>query len=206
MKIPSHIIVLTGAGISQSAGLPLAQKVMQRNATVLWAMQQAVQSTNPTKAHNALAKHSNISIITQNIDGLHQKAGSQNVVEYHGNLRHWYCPVCGSGFIPSTPILPMQMHCNVFARPRVVFFGEKIPPCAEFRAKELLKTCTLFIAIGTSGKVWPASSFAQKAKFNGAHTVLLNLDISSKARKLFDECYEGFADVLVPTYLEHLKR
>lgn len=215
-----NIVVLTGAGISHSAGLPTyrgagglwsdpelaaltdASALVARriDATdMFWKFRMALEGVQPTAAHRALAAFGgNITIITQNIDGLHQAAGSKNVCEYHGSLARWRCEQCGIELAP--PAGPAPEHCGERMRPCAVLFGEMIPVAAERTAKHALRDCDLFVAIGTSGTVAPASSFVSWAKLDNARTILLNLEIFDGAKKLFDECHSGPADELVPKF------
>jgi NAD-dependent deacetylase len=89
------------------------------------------------------------------------------------------------------------MHCGEPMRPSVVMFGEMIPAEAEHVTKRALRDCDLYVAIGTSGTVSPASSFVRGAEFAGARRVLLNLEIFDDARELYSECHAGTADELV---------
>ena len=221
-----RIVVLTGAGISHSAGLPTyrgpgglwadpklaalsdANALVERRAEVcgmFWAMRRAVEACEPTPAHRALAAFerrlpagASMLVITQNVDGLHQRAGSMNVCEYHGSLARWRCDRCGVETEPADADAPV--HCGEPMRPAVVMFGEMIPVAAEHAAKRALRDCDLFVAIGTSGTVTPASSFVRWAELNGARRVLLNLEIFDGARDLFTDCVAGPADELVPRW------
>ena len=213
-----NIVVLTGAGISRSAGLPTyrgpgglwsdpelevlshADALATRRAEVcamFWKLRAAIADVVPTAAHRALAAHE-LTIITQNVDGLHQKAGSRNVVEYHGSLARWRCERCGVELEPPPGELPR--HCDELMRPAAVLFGEMIPASAEHAAKRALRDCDLFVAIGTSGTVWPAAGFVKSAAYAGARTVLLNLEIDDESRDLYGECHAGPADELVPKF------
>jgi NAD-dependent SIR2 family protein deacetylase len=95
-------------------------------------------------------------------------------------------------------VAPTAAHCGERMRPCAVLFGEMIPVEAERTAKHALRDCDLFVAIGTSGSVAPASSFVSWAQLNGARRILLDLEIFEGARALFSECHAGPADELVP--------
>ncbi|MBA3397450.1 MAG: NAD-dependent deacylase [Deltaproteobacteria bacterium] len=222
-----RIVVLTGAGISHAAGLPTyrgpgglwtddnlavlsdASALTSRRAEVValfWSFRRAIASVAPTAAHRALAAFeerlapgAELLIVTQNIDSLHQLAGSRRVCEYHGSLAHWRCDGCGTELAPPDAEAP-PVHCGEPMRPAVVLFGEMIPVAAERTTKHALRDCDLFVAIGTSGTVAPASSFVRWAELNGAPRVLLNLEIFDGARELFTECHAGPADELVPRF------
>ncbi len=155
----------------------------------------AARDVEPTAAHRALAEFGPMTIITQNVDGLHQRAGSRDVCEYHGSLARWRCDRCGverDGY--------EELHCGEPMRPCVVLFGEEIPASAEHVAKRALRECDVFVAIGTSGTVFPAAGFVRWAKYAGARTVLLNLELDDDARAEFAECHTGTADELVPRW------
>lgn len=221
-----NIVVLTGAGISASAGLrtyrgpdglwndeKLAQlshtsalQTRRREATTMfWAFRAAIQGAQPTAAHRALAAFeaalpadARFTLLTQNVDGLHQVAGSKNVCEYHGSLARWRCEECGSEIVPPADDPPIC--CDERMRPSVVLFGEMIPVDAERTAKHALRDCDLFVAIGTSGTVEPAASFVSWAHYNNARSVLLNLEAFDGARQTFREVRTGPADELVPAF------
>ena len=219
-----HIVILTGAGISQAAGLPtyrgkgglwsdpkLAELVYvealatrrRESCSMLWDFRRSIAKVEPTAAHRALAAFeerlpsgANFLLITQNVDGLHQRAGSRRVVEYHGTLQRWRCEQCGVELEPPDGDLPV--HCEELMRPSAVLFGELIPPPAERAATLALRDCDLFVAIGTSGTVWPAASFVRWAQLNGARRVLINLELDAEAHEAYSECHTGTADELVP--------
>ena len=218
-----NIVVLTGAGISQAAGLPTYRgagglwsdpeliKLADVSALtthrakacgMFWQFRRAIAGVEPTAAHRALAAFeralpaaARFLIITQNVDGLHQRAGSRRVCEYHGTLSRWRCETCGVELEPPDGDVPA--HCSQLMRPSAVLFGELIPPDAEYTAKQALRDCDLFVAIGTSGTVWPANSFVRWAERNGARRILLNLEIDEEAREDYGECHAGTADELV---------
>jgi NAD-dependent SIR2 family protein deacetylase len=127
-----------------------------------------------------LPRGTKFQIVTQNVDDLHQRAGSRNVCELHGSLMRWRCEVCRTELEPPDGDAPV--HCGERMRPAVVLFGEMIPVDAERTVKQALRDCDLFVAIGTSGTVEPASSFVRWAELNGARRMLLNLEIFDGAR------------------------
>jgi NAD-dependent deacetylase len=222
-----NIVVLTGAGISHSAGLPtyrgtgglwsdpkLAELSHVRALTsrreeacdMFWQLRCDVAKAAPTPAHRALAAFeqrlpagASFLIVTQNVDGLHQAAGSRSVCEYHGTLARWRCERCGAASEPPADG-PAPVCCGERMRPDAVLFGELIPAAAEHAATRALRDCDLFVAIGTSGTVAPASSFVRGAELNGARCVLLNLEVFDGARELYGEIEAGPADELVPRW------
>jgi NAD-dependent deacetylase len=219
-----HIVVLTGAGISRAAGLPTYRgpgglwndpsKVSLSDASAMrdrrdeacamfWQLYRSAREVEPTAAHRALAAFeaalpaaAEYMLITQNVDGLHQAAGSRRVCEFHGNLARWRCEKCGI----EVELPENAAHCGAPMRPCVVLFGEEIPAAAEHAAKRALRDCDLFVAIGTSGTVTPAASFVRWAAYAGARRILLNLEIDEVSRDDFSECHAGTADELVPRF------
>ncbi|HTR49580.1 MAG TPA: Sir2 family NAD-dependent protein deacetylase [Kofleriaceae bacterium] len=213
-----HIVVLTGAGISRSAGLatyrgpgglwsdPELAVLSHVDAlatrrddvcAMFWRFRSAIRGVEPTAAHRALAALPNATIITQNVDGLHQAAGSRDVIEYHGTLARWRCDGCGRSGEPPDAAAPPSC-CGTVMRPDAVLFGEMIPADAEHRAKRALRDVDLFVAVGTSGTVAPAAGFVRSAEYVGARRVLINLEEHDDAHELFDEIHLGEADELVP--------
>jgi NAD-dependent deacetylase len=219
-----NIVVLTGAGMSKSAGLPTyrgpgglwnnpdnvalntIEALHERHDEVcamFWTFYQATREVQPTAAHKALAAFeaalpasTSFTLITQNVDSLHTRAGNKNVCEFHGSLARWRCETCGNEqTLPTDP-----NHCGTPMRPSVVLFGEEIPAEAEHTAKRALRDCDLFVAIGTSGTVTPAASFVRWAEYAGARRVLLNLEIDPGAHDHFGETHAGASDELVPAF------
>lgn len=199
----SRICVLSGAGISVAAGLgtfrgpdglwtisPEVERAMHGhllpgNVGALWSvwggMHDVATRSGPTTAHRALAA-AGASVITQNIDGLHQAAGSRGVVELHGSAGRASCLHCpwdgpasearaaaGAGGLPRCP------ECGEPARPSVVLFGESLDPGALGAARRLASECDLFLAVGTSGVVAPAAWLAPAARAAGAFCVNIDL-------------------------------
>jgi len=222
-----NIVVLTGAGISKSAGLAtyrgpgglwsdprlaelatvdaIRDERREEALEMFWRFRTEIRAVKPTAAHLALAAFerklpsaAKLTIVTQNVDGLHQAAGSRNVCEYHGALARWRCERCGK-VDAATPGETMPRCCDDGAmRPDVVLFGEMIPVDAEHVTKRALRDCDLFVAIGTSGTVAPASSFVRWARLNDARTVLLNLEPLEDEH--FTDVETGTADELVPRW------
>lgn len=231
-------VVLTGAGISASAGLPtyrgagglwnkdpeLARSLAAGvDPSVVWRalglFRTDVRRAEPTRAHRALASFEHamaaaggtVTIITQNIDGLHQRAGSKNVVELHGNLHRTRCSNDACDLPPfddedahtSAPPCP---RCGSKLRLAIVLFEEALGPDEERNAKHALRDCDLFLAIGTSGTVWPAANFVRSAAYEGAHTICVNLgplpgEEADAMNPSFAEVILGAADDVVPALL-----
>jgi NAD-dependent deacetylase len=155
----------------------------------VWRMA-TVRAAQPHAGHQALAELAALkpalSIVTQNVDDLHERAGSQDVVHLHGSLFASRCLACGrphedvhlppeAAQKPSLRLMPPRCtHCGGFVRPGVVWFGEPLPQLAWRKAERCATTCDLLIAIGTSGLVFPAASLPNVARHRGAKVVEIN--------------------------------
>ena len=222
------IVILTGAGISAESGLGTfrdegglwAQHAIEDVATPEGFARdpalvhrfyntrraQAAEAV-PNPAHAALARleaqhPGEVWIVTQNVDGLHEKAGNSNVLHMHGALDGALCAVCDHRWSAPLVMAPGDScpSCAApAARPDIVWFGE-VPYHME-RIWQLLDEADLFAAIGTSGQVYPAAAFGQHAGRAGAHTVELNMEASVNARD-FAEARHGPASVVVPDWVE----
>ncbi|WP_288939158.1 NAD-dependent deacylase [uncultured Roseovarius sp.] len=222
------IVILTGAGISAESGLGTfrdegglwAQHAIEDVATPEGFARdpalvhrfyntrraQAAEAV-PNPAHAALARlearhPGEVWIVTQNVDGLHEKAGNSNVLHMHGALDGALCADCDHRW-PAPLVMAPGDSCPscaaAAARPDIVWFGE-VPYHME-RIWQLLDEADLFAAIGTSGQVYPAAAFGQHAGRAGAHTVELNMEASVNARD-FAEARHGPASVVVPEWVE----
>ncbi|MBI4796008.1 MAG: NAD-dependent deacylase, partial [Deltaproteobacteria bacterium] len=189
-------VALTGAGISVESGIPDFRSpgglwerfdpmeyatihAFRKNPAKVWEllkeMDATVTAARPNPAHFALAELEArghlLGIITQNVDNLHQAAGSKKVVEYHGNALRFVCDTC-RGQHPRETLdfsqTPLYCLCGGLIRPDVVFFGEPIPPAAQDEANRLAQACDLLLIIGTSGEVSPANYLPHTAKDHGA--------------------------------------
>lgn len=223
-----RVVVLTGAGISVPSGLAayrgpggiweerpdLAEALVAGAAPdLVWRalrpMRADVLRAQPNAAHVALAafechllaEGASIALITQNVDALHTRAGSQNVIELHGRLCRTRCTSCDAPpFDDDTLpfVLPKCTKCGAPLRPDVVLFNEALGVAEEMGAKRALRDCDLFVAIGTSGTVWPAASYVRSAEFEGAHTILVNLTAPEPHNDAFREVILGSAESVVP--------
>jgi NAD-dependent deacetylase len=227
----NNIVVLTGAGISVASGIrpfrgenglwneinPLDYvelSVIETNPSAIWEFNNEIRKqleiVEPNIAHIKLAEfEANLSanqqftLITQNGDRLHQKAGSRNVIEIHGSCERTRCinPSCSlEPFIDTTIYdeLPFCRLCNSLLRPDTVLFNEQMPVKEEWLAKKALRDCDLFIAIGTSGTVSPVSNYVRSADYAGARTILINLEPMNPRNPYFNEEYLGRAEEIVP--------
>ena len=222
--------MLTGAGISAESGVPTfrdADGLWEGHrvedvatpeaydvqpgvgARFYDARRKALGRVEPNPAHLALARleqelADDLLVITQNIDDLHERAGSERVLHMHGELRSALCRACHArapwtGDLGDFPPCP---RCGVTElRPDVVWFGEM--PYEMDRIFVALDQADLFVAVGTSGAVYPAAGFVQFASGAGARTLELNL-APSEVTALFDEARQGPAGELVPRWVEEL--
>lgn len=228
MSKAKHIVVLTGAGISAESGIRTfraADGLWENHRIEDVATPEAfirdpqlvhrfynlrrrhlLSGIEPNAAHKALAElgrrqDGHFTLITQNIDDLHQRSGSA-CLAMHGELLKIRCQKTGQLFEHQndSAIDDPCPCCNEAGnlRPHVVWFGEM--PLFMTEIDHALRQCDLFIAIGTSGHVYPAAGFCQTAKYHGAHTVELNLEPSNIA-SVFDEQHYGPASEVVPRFL-----
>lgn len=169
-----------------------------------------LKGIRPNAAHEALARLERefdgaFMLITQNIDNLHEQAGSQNIVHMHGELARALCANCGNRH-DWTGDLSVDLACPScnspgFMRPDVVWFGEM--PYHMDRIYNALGACDLFVAIGTSGTVYPAAGFNEEARSAGAHTVELNLEATEGSHG-FSETHHGKASEIVPAFVDRI--
>lgn len=225
-----QIVILTGAGISAESGLGTfrdegglwAQHRIEDVATpegftrdpalvhrFYNARRVQAAAARPNAAHDALARlerdyPGQVTIVTQNVDGLHEAAGSVRVLHMHGTLAGALCAACDHRWTAPPEMAPDQ-PCPVCAapaaRPDVVWFGEM--PYHMDDIWDLLRAADIFAAIGTSGQVYPAAAFVQDAARAGAHTVEINLDPSAVVSD-FAETRFGKASVEVPRWVDGL--
>ena len=230
-----NVVVLTGAGISVASGLPTyrglggvwdAHKVeeyghvraLQAQPARAWqligSMRGPVARARPNAAHRALAefearlgRQQHYLLITQNVDGLHQRAGSRKVVELHGNISKTKCTNADCSLQPfeddeeHSSQLPRCPACGSVLRPDIVLFGESLPPFASGQAERALRDCDLFLAVGTSGQVSPAADYVHSARYAGARTVYVNLEPLSPPNPAFQESVLGRAEEVLPELL-----
>jgi NAD-dependent deacetylase len=207
-------VALTGAGISAESGIPTFRskgglwekydpmiyasiEAFREDPSKYWTIRgefiRNYDTYQPNQAHLALAELEEMGIvrhvITQNIDGLHKKAGSRNVTEIHGSLRETYCLQCGKEFIaPHVPEgLPPYCECGGVLKPNTVLFGERLPEGALETAYHQSATCKLMLVIGTSAVVQPAASLPVLARQKGAKIVELNIEPAFAGADFFIE-------------------
>lgn len=235
LRTAQRVVVLTGAGVSKESGLATF-----RGAGGLWEKHRAaelatpeafdrqpervwswyvwrylgVAASRPNLAHLALSRFPELfpffTLVTQNVDGLHQEAGSQFVLELHGTLRRARCERCGdtmpmSEAVEQSPDRPPLCPCGGRFRPDVVWFGEPLPEDVFARAQAAAEDCDLFIVAGTSGTVFPAAGLIDIAHRAGALVVEINPEKTEFSRRA------GFrlaapAGAALPAFVEVLER
>lgn len=231
MSTFKSIVVLTGAGISAESGIrtfrasdglwenhPVKEVATPqgyyRNPALVQRFynqrRQQLGDVHPNAAHQALAEFErqfdgDFLLVTQNVDDLHDRAGSQNLIHMHGELYQVLCQDSGEVFDwkQDVTLETKCPCCNKVGnlRPNIVWFGEM--PLEMDTIYKALSHCDLFVSIGTSGNVYPAAGFCQEALRAGAHTVELNLE-PSQTQDAFVEARHGLATEVVPEYLHSL--
>jgi NAD-dependent deacetylase len=226
-----NIVVLTGAGVSAESGLATFRgpdglwegrrvedvatpEAFQRDPALVHQFYDArrakLGTVEPNAAHKALARLAaewpgELLLITQNVDDLHERAGSKRLIHMHGELASGWCLACDERFAWAGPMGEEACcpACQVEGRvrPDIVWFGEM--PYEMERIDEALQRADLFVSIGTSGAVYPAAGFVQTARYCGAHSLEINLE-QSLSSTMFDESRIGRAGDLVPEWVEDL--
>lgn len=227
MPEPGHIVILTGAGVSAESGLGtfrdpgglwsrhdwrdlVTPEGFARDPGAVLAFydwrRERARAARPNPAHHALARIARdwpgtVTLVTQNVDDLHERAGQPEVIHMHGSHMAARCAACGHRW-PAPAVMapadPCPACAAAAARPDVVWFGET--PQHMERIAAALRAADLFVSIGTSGAVYPAAGFAAAARAAGARTVELNLEPSENAR-IFDETHHGRASEIVPAWV-----
>ncbi|MEZ5094494.1 NAD-dependent deacylase [Nocardioides sp.] len=226
----AKVVVLTGAGISAESGVPTFRdadglweghrveevatpEAFEAHPHVVHrfydARRAALAGVDPNPAHHALADleavlGDDLLVVTQNVDDLHERAGSTRVHHMHGHLRSARCLACGARTVWHDDLAhgPACPTCGEpTLRPDIVWFGE-VPHGMDL-IEEALADAELFVSIGTSSMVYPAAGFVVAARHHGARTLELNLDRSA-ASSVFDETRHGPASLLVPAWVEEM--
>jgi NAD-dependent deacetylase len=217
-----YAIALTGAGISVESNIPpfrgkggIWEKfdpmeyahidALIRDPAKVWNallkdMKDILDIAKPNAAHLVLAELEELgvlkSIITQNVDGLHQMAGNKDVIEFHGNFAWHYCMECGtriSAMHIDLSLIPPRCQCGGIYRPECVFFGETIPASSLVRSRQLSSTCDLMLVIGTSAVVQPAAFMPVIAKQVGAKVIEINPEPTPLTHSISDYIIIGKA-------------
>ena len=229
-----RVVALTGAGISVESGIPAfrgAQGLWEKydpreyahingflaDPTKVWdmlmEMREVVEMAQPNPAHYGLAELERMGhlmmIVTQNIDSLHQRAGSHNVVEFHGSGRRLVCLNCGRKYEVGEvdfDAFPPRCLCSTILKPDVVFIGELIPREATLPADEAARNCAVMMVVGTSALVWPAADIPRVAKSHGAKIVEINVERTELTPRVTDHYIGASSGVVMPALVEEVKR
>lgn len=232
-----HVVIFTGAGVSAESGIPTFRDALtglwsrfdpgqlataeafRADPSLCWGWYEwrrlKVLQAQPNAAHLAIAELAQhvpkLTVVTQNVDDLHERAGSQDVIHLHGSLHSPRCIDCGNAHVASLPSddlpgdgcrlePPRCEACDGYIRPGVVWFGEMLPESAWSAGLKAAGECDLFFSIGTSGVVYPAAKLPLRALSTGATVVHVNpvrFEISNQEHFL-----HGPASVIQPLILE----
>lgn len=224
LRQADSVAVLTGAGISAESGLATFRgagglwegqrvedvatpRAFERDPELVWRFYNLrranLRTVKPNPGHHALVelekRVAEFTLITQNVDGLHQAAGSQRVLEIHGAIRRVRCLGCGLIEDRGTEALPDLPTCACGAplRPDVVWFEESLPYGIWRAAEEAVRSCQCLLVIGTSAVVYPAAGLVMQAKENAAAVIEVNLT-ATDASRLADVCLHGPSGRILP--------
>jgi NAD-dependent deacetylase len=221
----NSLCVLTGAGISAESGVETFRGLnglwsklkpeelanfgaFLRNPELVWEWynyrMRIIHDVQPNPAHFALARWQELvkdfTLVTQNIDNLHCRAGSKNVLELHGNIERSYCIGCGASVnhveVPSDKKVPRCTSCNGIIRPDVVWFGEMLPDGVFEEGAEAAERCELFLCIGTSAVVYPAANLPLIARKNGAYVVEINTERTEISNNVHETIFGKAGEIL----------
>jgi NAD-dependent deacetylase len=227
-----RLAAFTGAGVSAESGVATFRdqgglwenhsiedvatpQGFARNPTLVWEFYEARRAglarARPNPGHEAIARLAElveeITVITQNVDGLHQRAGSPRVLEIHGSLRRAKCSAaCGVVLEPfefPAPSIPPRCPCGAFLRPDVVWFGEMLPTDVWERAEEAANASDVVLAVGTSGVVWPAARIPIEARRRGAFVIEVNPE-PTELTGLVDVALRGRSGEILPRLTQAL--
>ena len=225
-----HVCALTGAGVSAESGVPTFREAQDgfwsrydpqdlatpeaflTDPALVWRWyrwrRELVADAQPNAGHHALARLAELvprlSLVTQNVDNLHQRAGSQDVIEFHGNIFEDRCYADGTSHVGDDSLdVPTCPDCGGNLRPGVVWFGEAIPEHALNDSCAAAADCDVFLSVGTSSVVYPAAGLADLAKDNGALVVEINPNPTTSASN-FDFAIAEKSGVVLPELVESL--
>jgi NAD-dependent deacetylase len=230
-----RVTALTGAGVSAASGIPTFRgpgalwktfkpealatpSAFARDPRLVWEWydwrRQRVKDARPNAAHEVLAAWTRarpgFTLITQNVDGLHERAGTANIVRLHGSIWELTCwTPCREGrspwrddAAPFAELPPRCPYCHAIARPGVVWFGEGLDPNIT-RAAERATACEVFLSVGTSAIVYPAAGLLHQAQRQGALTVEINA-AATEASEIVDVALRGPAEEILPLLTEYV--
>ena len=235
IKKSKNMIALTGAGVSVESGIPdfrssgglwdrydpaiyatiqSFNRMPERVWDMIFEMIELAVTAKPNNAHYALAELESMgllkALITQNIDNLHQEAGSRNVIEFHGNATRLVCQRCSreydsDEFDLSRKEIPRCGSCDNILKPSVVFFGEVIPSEALYQSGLFAQKADVVLVAGTSAIVYPAASIPQQARRNGAKIIEFNIEETELTHRGTDILILGSAGKTLPELVNMLK-
>jgi len=233
LRAAKHVAVLTGAGISAESGLATFRgagglweghrvedvatpRAFARDPALVWRFYNLrranLATVQPNPGHHALVDLENrfgadsFTLITQNVDGLHQAAGSRRVLEIHGAIRRVRCTGCektADRGVEPLAALPTCTGCGALLRPDVVWFEESLPYQIWFAAEEAVRYCDCFLVVGTSAIVYPAAGLVLQARDNDAAVIEVNLEATDASRHA-DVCLRGPSGQILPKLVERL--
>jgi len=226
-----NVFILTGAGISAESGLKTFRdsdglwenyriedvasiEGFEKNPKLVHEfynmLRPMLEKAEPNEAHFAISDLErqrpdlNVFLVTQNVDLLHEKAGSEKVWHMHGRIDECVCLKCGH-ILKTLEDINFEMSCPKCGaknlKPNIIFFGEM--PMFMEKINQKISDCDVFVAVGTSGVVYPAAGFVQMAKYYGAQTYLFNLE-SARNNLYFDHQIIGKASETLPDFLKNL--
>lgn len=234
LSVAKSVLVLTGAGVSAESGVPTfrgggnslvwkglpfdvisSAQMVERDLPVVWEWfdyrRDLLRALKPNPAHSTIAEWQtqfpDFTLVTQNVDGLHQQAGSKNVVELHGSIWRARCLGCGAHheLLPNTSRPDACLECGDRLRPDVVLFGEMLPAGAfEYAAEKAANSDVCFV-VGTSALVYPAAGLPEIAKTTGAYVC----EINPERTPLSDLCHEvvtGKAGEVLPAIAAYIRQ
>lgn len=225
LSAAQSVAVLTGAGISAESGIPTFRgagglwnnyraedlatpEAFARDPKLVWEWynwrRETISKAVPNAAHRALVKlettKPRFTLITQNVDGLHDAAGSGRILKLHGDIWRLRCTACGANWPDgraTLPKLPPHCACGGLARPGVVWFGEPLPEGMMKEAEHAVAASEVFLVIGTSAVVYPAAGLVPFAKQSGASVIEINPEATAFSETV-DFALQGPAGELLP--------
>ncbi|MBI9071253.1 MAG: NAD-dependent deacylase [Melioribacteraceae bacterium] len=228
----NSLVFFTGAGISAESGISTFRgkggiwnkmkpeelanfDAFMKKPDLVWEWYQyrrkIINETGPNPAHTAIAEfekyYSDVSVVTQNVDNLHNRAGSKNVFELHGNIEKNYCVDCETHYsspeITFSEKVPKCEKCGGLIRPDIVWFGEMLPQDVFINGDKAAARCDICFIIGTSAVVYPAAHIPITARDKGAYLVEINIEESNISDKV--NCFlKGKAGVILPALLNEI--
>lgn len=225
LREASSVAVLTGAGVSAESNVPTFRgnggmwkqfraeelatpQAFARNPKLVWEWydwrRQTIAQAQPNAGHHALAelehRVSRFTLITQNVDDLHERAGSRHVLKVHGDIWTVRCTGCGreqTNKRAPLPELPPRCECGELLRPGVVWFGESLPQHIWQAAEKAASSADVFLVVGTSAVVYPATGLVRLAKSSGAKTIEVNVT-STAVSSMVDHSFIGPSGQILP--------